>query len=176
MMISLLKNAARSQGARAGWMLLLLTCSACGTPVDSSAQSAKTQVNHSQTKVKAPSMNTPVTDSSKAEEIFREFFLNKLAPQFPDNENVARAKDLITRRQLPPSVKQQAFSAYKEQLERTVGASAVNDAVIYGQVTDLQRDGQCWSVVYSGLLTGGVSGCIDATSGEPVVVWVTPEG
>jgi hypothetical protein len=121
-------------------------------------------------------MNNPVTDAAKAEEIFRNFFLNNLMPQFPDNENVARAKDLITRRQPPPSAKKESFSAYKTLLEQTVGSSAVNDAIIYGKITDLQVDGECWSVFYSGLLSGGVSGCINAASGEPVLVWITPEG
>ena len=121
-------------------------------------------------------MNNPVTDSAKAEEIFRDFFLNQLAPQFPDNENVARAKDLITRQQLPPSSKKESFTSYKEQLEQTIGSSAVSDAILYGKITDLQREGECWSVFYSGLLSGGVSGCVDAVSGEPVLIWVTPEG
>ena len=121
-------------------------------------------------------MNNPVTDSDNAEEIFRNFFLNTLAPQFPDNENVARAKDLVTRQPLPPSAKKESFESYKAQLEQAVGVSAVSEAIIYGKLSDLQRGGECWSVSYSGMLTGGVSGCIDAATGEPVVVWVTPEG
>lgn len=120
-------------------------------------------------------MTSPVTDPATAEKIFRDFLLNQLVPQAAQSENINRAADLVTRKPLPPSITKQPYAQYKEQLFLNAGSDP-GELVIYGKVDDLIRDGECWAVFYSGLLSGGVSGCIDALTGQPVLVWVTPEG
>jgi hypothetical protein len=50
------------------------------------------------------------------------------------------------------------------------------DFVVYGTLADLDRDGDCWRVMYEGGMNLEAIGYLDAATGRLLLVWRVPEG
>jgi hypothetical protein len=50
------------------------------------------------------------------------------------------------------------------------------DFVVYGTLADLDRDGDCWRVMYEGGMDLEAIGYLDPTTGRLLLVWRVPEG
>jgi hypothetical protein len=50
------------------------------------------------------------------------------------------------------------------------------DFVVYGTLADLDRDGDCWRVMYEGGMNLEAIGYLDPATGRLLLVWRVPEG
>ena len=50
------------------------------------------------------------------------------------------------------------------------------DFVVFGALADLDRDGDCWRVMYEGGMDAEAIGYLDPMTGRLLVVWRVPEG
>lgn len=66
------------------------------------------------------------------------------------------------------------ISEYRQLVLDRLGAES-HPAILFGGLSLLQGEGQCWDVLFAGLLSGGVGGCVDARDGRILLVWETPE-
>ncbi|MBI5486948.1 MAG: hypothetical protein HY905_06420 [Deltaproteobacteria bacterium] len=63
----------------------------------------------------------------------------------------------------------------KALVER-INRETSHDFVVYGTLGDLNRDGDCWRVMYEGGMDAEAIGYLDPVSGRLLVVWRVPEG
>jgi hypothetical protein len=61
-------------------------------------------------------------------------------------------------------------------LVERMNAQCRYDFVVYGALAELDRDGDCWSVMYEGGMKLEAIGYLDPTSGRLLLVWRVPEG
>ena len=124
-----------------------------------------------------PEMTAGALDNSKAEAIFREFVTVELLSTPGHEVEKARAAELVDQPPMPPSILRESARSYGERVLSILGSGEhATELILFGLLTDLQRSGECYSVQYTAMLTPGVAGCIDAESGRPLLVWITPEG
>jgi len=109
-----------------------------------------------------------------ADEVFRRFWIDVLYPAPGAKELKDGVDSLIRAPQLTPAMRKQTFAQYRDAIRASLGEGT--DLILYGSLKSLERQGECVSVQYAGLLTSGVSACVDPAAGRVVFVCITPEG
>ena len=61
-------------------------------------------------------------------------------------------------------------------LVERINREADYDFVVYGTLADLDRDGDCWRVMYQGGMDLEAIGYLDPATGRLLLVWRVPEG
>jgi len=84
--------------------------------------------------------------------------------------------DLIASPQLEPSVTMITGQTLAIQLLNSMGATNLEKLILFGRLDQLTNGNNCWYIQYQGLLSGGVSACLDKSSGEYLLIWLTSEG
>jgi hypothetical protein len=63
----------------------------------------------------------------------------------------------------------------KDLVERT-NRECEYDFVVYGALAELDREGECWRVMYEGGMEAEAIGYLDPAGGRLLLVWRVPEG
>lgn len=118
-------------------------------------------------------MSGPVHDADAAEARVRSFVTGYEAAE--TDEDWRRARELVRERRLPPSAERISRAEYRARLERAAGDGA-DELALHGSLARLGEEGECWAVHYAGLLSGGLTACVDVESGAVLYLAITPEG
>ena len=115
------------------------------------------------------------TEESMEDAVSRVRAIFETNPQGRADETWERAQDLVRSAPLAPGARRTSYSEYRDMAAQATGGG-LSPLDLHGSLDAVSGDGECWLVVYSGLLSGGVAACVDAASGDVLHVYATPEG
>ena len=84
------------------------------------------------------------------------------------SQRIAAKEKLVARRQ--------TFRASFERVDGTLLKPEREMLVLLGEISKLNRDGNCWAVQTTGTIGNELVGYLDAADGKLVFLWIVPEG
>lgn len=118
-----------------------------------------------------------LADDAAAIDAFRKAWRVSVVPNVsPKEREMTAAIDGAMQRDPDKLVAKLASCRESAAIVRRTNADTHYDFVLFGTLADLDRDGDCWDVMYQGGMKLEVAGYLDPVSGKLLLVWRIPEG